>query len=508
MPMSRRVGIIGGGTAGYLTALALRRLVPSIEVTLIESTKIPIIGVGEATTPPLLSFLHAVLGIDVHELQREVAPTWKLGIRFLWGSRGGFHYPFSPGELTEARLFDGHIETASLPSMLMSALRTPMVRAGDQVRSALPQVRFAYHLDNQRFVRFLSRKARELGVRHLDATVDHVDVGTGSDGEPRVESLVLDDGTRLSFDLYVDCSGFRSVLVEQAMQSRYVSYADTLYCDRAVVADVPHDGFVKPYTTAESMNFGWCWNIPMFDCDHRGYVYSSSWCSDDEAVAEMRSCNPRMGEHRFVRFRSGRHEHFWRGNVVGVGNAYAFVEPLESTALHMVVIHALRLVRLLDPASKEEDRDRDTLNRRVGAHWDYLRWFLGLHYRFNRQRGNAFWRTCQETVDISGLEDVVDDFRVNGPLSSRSVPRPPDAIFGASGIDVMLLGQDVACAPGRARMTEPQWRERSRERARFVTDALSHQQARQALDANPRFLDELVASELSWCPRLAYDMLA
>ena len=492
--MTTRVGIIGGGTAGYLTALALRRLLPQIEVTLIESSKIPIIGVGEATTPPLVSFLHDVAGIGVHELQREVAPTWKIGIRFLWGSRGGFNYPFSPGELTEARHYDGYIANASLPSMLMTDLRTPMLRERDRIVSALPSVRFAYHLDNQRFVRFLARKAAELGTRHLDATVGRAEVATGADGEPRVEHLVLDDGTRLAFDLYVDCSGFHSVLVGGALGSPYHSYASTLYCDRAVVADVPHDGFIKPYTTAETMNAGWCWNIPMFDCDHRGYVYSSAWCSDDEAVAEMRACNPRMGDHRFVRFRSGRHEHFWRGNVVGIGNAYAFVEPLESTALHMVIVEALRLVRLLDPAGGEADRDRATLNRRMAAHWDYLRWFLGVHYRFNRQRGTPFWRACQASVDVSGLVDVLDDYREHGPLSSRDVARPPDAIFGAGGLDALLLGQEVPCAVGRIRLTEDEWRARIAERAVFVANALTHQQALAAIEADPRFLTELVTS--------------
>ncbi len=484
------VGVIGGGTAGYFAALALRRWFPDLPITLVESSTIPIIGVGEATTPPLVAFLHDYLGIDVHELYREVIPTWKMGIHFEWGPPGGFNYPFSWGDLADAYAHDGNIERASVGSLLMSAKRTPVLRTGDGVVSALHEIKYAYHLDNRRFVRFLKKVAERSAITYVDAEIADVVLREGPDG-PEVAGLKTKDGQTLAYDYYVDCTGFRSLLIGKTYGTPFISYADTLYCDRAVVAEVPHDGTIKPYTLAESMDHGWCWNIPMVDEDHRGYVYSSAFCDQDQAVAEMKRKNPTMAEPWFVKFRSGRHEQFWRGNVVAVGNSYGFVEPLESTALHMVQIEVTRLVRLLDADRDGEDRDREVINRRIGAHWDYLRWFLGLHYRFNRRYDTPFWQACRERVNIEGLTDVVADFQANGALTARQVPRPPDAIFGAGGVDIMLLGQQVPTVPpASTRYDADGWQQTLARAQAFVAHALPHREALAELARAPQLLDD------------------
>ena len=162
-----------------------------------------------------------------------------------------------------------------------------------------------------------------------------------------------DAGDKLKFDLYIDCSGFRSTLMEKKLCSPFISYEKSLYTDSAVVANVPHGGVVKPYTLAETMNHGWCWNIAFEDEDHRGYVFSSSFSTFEQATAEMAAKNPGMSEPWTLKFRSGRHQHFWRENVVALGNAYAFVEPLASTAIHMILYEIDLLTRNF-PASKQD----------------------------------------------------------------------------------------------------------------------------------------------------------
>lgn len=506
-PIPAHVGILGGGTAGYFAALALRRWFPHLSITLIESSKIPIIGVGEATTPPLVSFLHNFLDIDVHELYRDVQPTWKVGIHFQWGARNGFNYPFTTGQLTEANAYDGYIDRASIGAMLMNAKRVPMFRTAAGIASGLKHVRFAYHLDNPRFVRFLRKCANRRRIQYLDTTIANVVTRQGKDGDPEVDHLISEDGQRLSFDFYVDCTGFQTLLTGKALGSPFVNYGSSLFCDRAVVANLPHDGTIKPYTLAETMDSGWCWNIPMVDEDHRGYVYSSAFCTQEQAIAELRAKNPGMSDPWFVKFRSGRHQHFWRGNVAALGNAYAFVEPLESTALHMVIIEVSRLIRLLDAERiGTADHDRAEVNRMMGAHWDYLRWFLALHYRFNRRLDTPFWQACRSSVDITGLSELVADYQQNGPLSGRGYTRPPDSIFGGGGLDILLLGQEVPTIVGKPALDRAEWDAACSKRQDMLENALTQREALRIVADQPEFLDDLIYGEDSWCPALAREI--
>lgn len=443
----RRVGVVGGGTAGYLTALALRRLRPSLEVTLLESSSIPVIGVGEATTPDFVDFLHRTLDVDERELYREVQPTWKLGIRFLWGEPGGyaFHHPFTGEHLLEACAHAHDQDLQSLSAQLMARDLAPVLREpGGRVVPLLAATSYAYHLDNRRFVTFLKRLAERRGVAHVDCTID--EVALGPDG--RVDHLQARDGRTFSFDLYVDATGFRSQLLEQALRVPFHSYGTSLFADAAVFADVPNAAALPPYTLAETMDGGWCWGIPQLDTNHRGYVFSSSFLSPDAAEAEMRAKNPGMRDARLVRFRSGRLAECWRENVVAVGNAYGFVEPLESTALHMLIYQIRLLVDSL-PDDGALDTVRARLNDAVGAHWDYLRGFLALHFRFNRKLDTPFWRACRADVDLAGGEALLAAYREGAPLTAR-----PDralledtlmrgGFFGLLGVDNVLLGQKV-----------------------------------------------------------------
>ncbi len=499
----RSVVVVGGGTAGYFSALALKRAFPGLEVTLIESSKIPIIGVGEATTTLMPPFLHRQLGIDIGDLYREVRPTWKLGIKFDWGLPGdyAFMYPFGPTNPIEGFAHEGDLANQSVCSLMMAADRTPILTSANAAHeSLLPQMKFAYHLDNKQFVACLAKHARRLGIQHIDAEIK--DVERSADGE-RVERLILDGGRDLRGDLYVDASGFRALLIEKTLGSPFISFASSLFCDGAVVGTVPQPGAIGPYTTAQTMDAGWCWRIPVEGEDHRGYVHSSAHISTDAAHDEMRAKNPGLRDTWTVRFRSGRHREFWKGNTVAVGNAYGFVEPLQSTALHMVIIEVAYIIGALQGAADGEP-DRDFTNESIGAHWDYLRWFLALHYKFNRKLESPFWRDCRATVDVSGMEEFLERYRAMGPWDKEGslYYSTGDPGFSFEGLMIMLLGQQAPCPrPSRTAMTRAQWNARVAESQALVDRALPQAAALAVLRQRPDLLEEVSTAPHSWINR-------
>jgi tryptophan halogenase len=513
-----RVGIVGGGTAGWMTALALRAQLPELEVTVIESPSIPIIGVGEATVPSLVSFVHHYLKLDVLEFTRETTPTWKQGIRFEWGLPGSYAFqaPFDwevngigmLGSMGET----GDVSSFTLQAMLMARDVTPILKVGNQLRTFLPLMSFAYHLDNGRLVRYLTRVAIARGVKHVDAKIVEAEVtrdDAGEDGgEPRVAGLVADDGRRFTFDLYVDCSGFRSLLLEQKLGAKFFDYKSSLFTDSALAFNAPHRGKLKPYTTARTMKHGWCWNIPMIEDDHLGYVHSSAHCSQDEALAEAKSIWPELHGERVVRFRSGRHERAWIGNVFAVGNAYAFVEPLESTGLLMITRAITSLVRSFPIAGDTRAKKR-FVNTSLGHDWDRLRWFLAAHYKFNRRVESQFWDDVRAGVDVSGLAYALEIFGAMGPLSllPRAVRQSVlDAtgifFYGLAALDNILLGQKVPC-PKLEREPSKTWRARREKALEFVKRALPMAEAIKATNEHPEWLRELVEHRSSWVTRAA-----
>jgi tryptophan halogenase len=503
-PALQSVGVVGGGTAGYFAALAVKRRFPELRVTLVESRAVPIIGVGEATTTLMPPFLHQQLGLDIVHLFEAVRPTFKLGIRFVWGLPGEheFTYPFGDAQPVEAFAHGGDLHDQSLASMLMEGGAGPVVREADgTLRSLLASLKLAYHLDNEPFVAFLAAAAARAGIEHVDVTLDAAEPLPDGSG---VAALRAHDGRELRFDVYVDASGFRSLLLEGALESPFRSYASSLFCDSAVVAAVPQDAKLEPYTTAETMDAGWCWRIPVAGEDHRGYVFSSAFLDDDRAAAEMRAKNPSLADHRVVRFRSGRHRDFWIGNTVAVGNAYGFVEPLESTALHMVIVEVAYLLEgieelLARPAARDFAR---RASESVGGHWDYLRWFLAVHYRFNRRMDTPFWRAARADADVSGLAEALDRFARRGPWNALDGARfgIGDPAFGHSGLMTLLLGQR---APGsehaRAKVDRSAWAARVAALRAVAARALPQREALRALHAHPELLRELVDAPSSWC---------
>ncbi len=448
-PPINSVCILGGGTAGWLTAIALREAFaePKLEVTLIEAPDIPIIGVGEATVSTLPPFLHGGLGLDIVEFYRQVRPTWKLGIRFEWGSPQGHHFnaPFgweSRGIGLLGSIASGRsVNAMNLDSLLMDADKAPVfATSSGSALAALDHIKYAYHLDNKAFVTHLAAVAKQRGVRHRPEHItDAVTVG------PQVRSLVTRDGREIEADFFVDCSGFGSFLLGKKLGAEFSSFESSLFTDRALAFARPHGGMIKPYTTAKTMDAGWCWNIPMEDADHCGYVYSSEFISEEQARRELAATFPDASEPRLIRFRSGRRDRCWVGNAFAVGNAYGFVEPLESTGILMIQTHIEHLITgLRSPMTAPV---REGINDSLARRWDSLRWFLAIHFRFNRQRDTEYWKAARVRTNISGLEGAIELYKQGAPLALRN-PRDLHSVsepffYGVAGLDCLLLGQGV-----------------------------------------------------------------
>jgi tryptophan halogenase len=445
--MIDRILVLGGGSAGFLASIFLKTFLPNLSVKVVRSADIGIIGVGEGSLDALTRFLHTTLGIDPNAFIKQAAPTWKLGLRFLnWGPRPHFDYTFGRQLMVQWRglprlagfYCDDVFEDCGPAAALMSANRVfqRSPQGGPKLDS------FAYHVENKQFVGFLEAHAAHVGVQIEDDTVVEV-----KQDERGVSSLLMRSGRTETADLYVDCSGFASVLLGKALGEPFVSYDKTLYCDRSVVGgwDRESDEPIQPYTTVEGMTSGWCWRIDHENRINRGYVYSSSFISDDEAEREFRATNPKVKTTRIVPFRTGRYRSTWVKNVVGIGNAGGFVEPLEATALAEICQESHGLAQaLIETDRQPRPLTVECYNRRIARRWDDIRDFLGVHYRFNTRFDNDFWRACRADVEIGAAAELVEFYCEHGPTGLFQLDVVNyDNPFGLEGYWSLLVGQKV-----------------------------------------------------------------
>jgi tryptophan halogenase len=495
-----KIGVLGGGVAGYLTALALRNYFPFLKVTLIESDRIPIIGVGEATTPPLVDFLHNELGFDLGEFYREVQPTHKMGIRFDWGLPAPyyFNYPFEPQDIYLAHTLARDVTQSSLQSVFMNGSHSFIVgQEGESkaIQSIAKKGNYAYHLDNKMFVSYLKKKAFERGVVQLSDTVKHVQRNSTAD---QIEHLDLESGRSVSFDFYVDCSGFSSMLLEKSLGVKFVDYSSSLFTDSALTGSIPVGVKLPSYTGAVTMNHGWKWKIPLRESIHIGYVYSSDFADARQVESELRNTHPEIQQTRHLNFRSGRHENALHGNVLAMGNAFGFVEPLESTGLHMIV-SSLKAFGQIFNNLEFSGTNCHQYNKIINDKWDQLRWFLSLHYKFNKRLDTPFWKSNRRHVDVSGYQDLIKLMQEEGPLrqethmNNLSIRKKiENSIIKFSGLDTFLVGQGILPDQINTNFVE-------QERKSFLVKlslwnqlafrAVSHREALDIIEQNPDILE-------------------
>ncbi|MBC7369964.1 MAG: tryptophan 7-halogenase, partial [Bdellovibrionaceae bacterium] len=451
---------------------------PNIKTQVIESSKIPVIGVGESTTTEIVPFLHRTLGIDPEEFFREVKPTMKLGIRFEWGpvETSHFNFNFFAGHQHESYFFEKNILNANWPSVLMTANKMPIVRQENgRLASLLGSVPFSYHIDNKSLIKYLRKQLQARKINIIDAEVINVHL----DEREYVASLETDDGQRLKFDLYVDCSGFRSKILGQALGTEFISYKSTLRNNKALTFDRPNNGVIDTHTTVRTMDNGWCWTIPMREENHHGYVHSTEFCDEATALKEVRAKFGDIQNYKMIDFKTGRHVKAWNRNVFGLGNSYGFVEPLESTAIQTAVHSIMTLCRLM-PKNFNDTSAIAGLNQEIAATWDTFRWFLGMHYKFNTRLDTPYWKHCRANTEIGDAQLVIDLFQARPPLSasnfgSNSPFTALEAlVFNSYSYDTLLFGQNLVKEPlAEPLMTRAQYDTKLASYAALTEKALS-----------------------------------
>ncbi|HEX8485916.1 tryptophan halogenase family protein [Sphingomonas sp.] len=448
-PHRRSVVIVGGGTAGWMAAAAFARFLPrGTHIALVESEAIGTVGVGEATIPQLRLF-NASLGIDEDAFLRATQGTFKLGIQFDgWSSAGGSYiHAFGTigrgwGLVPFHHYWLRHLQeggTSSLWDYSASAQAAAKGRfARDPGRPELPSgTAWAFHFDAGLYAAFLRRHAEAAGVVRHEGQVCMVE--RGDDGD--IASVTLDDGRIVAGDFFVDCSGFRGLLIEEALHAGYDDWSAYLPCDRALAVPCETTRPLTPFTRATAREAGWQWRIPLQHRTGNGLVYSSEFLSDDRAAELLLAGldGKPLADPRPLRFVTGKRRRVWVSNCVALGLAAGFMEPLESTSIHLI---QSGIARLLDywPGDRIDETDVADFNRRTDAEWLAIRDFLVLHYYANG-RAEPFWQARRAAAIPETVAERIALFRANGRIGSH-----PDSLFTGVGWLQVMIGQGIAPA--------------------------------------------------------------
>ena len=450
----KKIVIVGGGTAGWMSAAGLAHaLKGQCAIELIESDDIGTVGVGEATVPHLRLFNDA-LQIDEVEFVRAVRGTFKLGIQFVdWGKIGdayihgfgtiGHDYRSLPFHQYWLKLhLQGKAHDIGEYSINTAAAPAGKFMAGASdvpASSPMARIAYAYHFDAGLYAAFLRRYAEARGIVRTEGEVVDVTL-RGEDGF--IEAVTLKSGARVTGDLFLDCSGFRGLLIEQALHTGYESWKHWLPCDRAVALPCAKTGPATPYTRSTARAAGWQWRIPLQHRTGNGYVYSSAHVNDDEAAATLSGHldgKPLAGP-RVLRFNTGRRRELWSRNCVAIGLAGGFLEPLESTSIYLIQSGIARLINLL-PDRHMNPVLRDRYNTQATFEIEKIRDFLILHYRATERRDSEFWKYCGNMDIPASLADNIRLFRDSGRFY-----RDSDEMFALTSWVQVMLGQHVVPA--------------------------------------------------------------
>lgn len=420
--------IVGGGTAGWMSAALLAQVLKGrYAITLVESDEIGTVGVGEATIP-VIQLFNRLLGINEEEFLRETGGTFKLGIEFIDWGRPGDRYMHAFGRFGHDALhlpFDNYwqrlyqsgkaadLAEYSINRMAAKANRFMHPRS-DPPNSPLADIAYAYHFDASRYARYLRKYAESRGVRRIEGKI--LDVRKrGTDGH--IDALLLDGDRLVSGDIFIDCTGFRALLIEGALETGFEDWSHWLPCDRAVAIPCASSGPLTPYTRSTARQAGWQWRIPLQHRIGNGHVFCSSYISEDEATATLLAHldGEALAEPRALRFKTGMRRLGWNRNVVAVGLSSGFLEPLESTSIHLIQTAITRLITYF-PDQGFDAPDIDEYNRQCRLEYERVRDFIILHYHLNQRTDFPFWRRCSSMQVPGTLQRKLALYRSHGRL--------------------------------------------------------------------------------------------
>ncbi len=448
----RNIVIVGGGTAGWMAAACFARLLrdPAIKVRLVESEAIGTVGVGEATIPHILYF-NRLLGLDENEFVRRTNATFKLGIEFVnWGRAGQrYIHSFGPYGINMEGLHFHHFWLRHLaiapgaPAVDDYNLQILAARSGRFQRpelkmegSPLQTIAYAFHFDAGLYAKFLRSQAESGGVLRSEGKVVEVRQDPESG---HVRGIRLESGEWIEGDLFIDCSGFRGLLIEQALKSGYEDWSSFLPCDRAVARACQKTGEPIPYTRATAKSAGWQWRIPLQSRTGNGHVYSSEHVSDEQALDSLNADldGEPLSEPNFLRFKAGVRKEPWKKNVVSLGLASGFLEPLESTSIHLIQTAVARLMTNF-PDKAFNQADIDYFNRRTRLEFEQVRDFIILHYKATERDDSPFWNYCRHMPVPQSLSDRIAIYRENARLY-----RHDNELFSESSWFAVMHGQNI-----------------------------------------------------------------
>ncbi len=446
----RAIAIVGGGTAGWMAAAILARRLGQHcgPIHVIESPEIGTIGVGEATIPPIRLFNEA-LGLDESDFLRQTQGTIKLGIEFRNWARIGHSYfhPFGVHGtgLEQVALYQewsrlrelgepGSFEDLSLNTVAARRGRVLDFATGPQALRAVYS--YAFHFDASLYAQYLRTYAQARGVTRIERKVQRVEL-RAEDGF--IRALHLDDGTQIEADLFIDCSGFRGLLIEQALNTGYEDWTHWLPCDRAVAVACDSAAALTPYTRSTAHAAGWQWRIPLQHRIGNGYVYCSRFISDEEAAATLLANldGKAQAEPRLLRFTTGRRRKFWNRNCIALGLAAGFLEPLESTSIHLIQKGLTHLLNLFPDRSCHR-AVADEFNRLSIAEYERIRDFVILHYKATTREDAPLWQYCANM----GIPETLD-YKMRQFRNSGRIVRYGAELFAASNWLAVLMGQQL-----------------------------------------------------------------
>ncbi len=420
-PKKTRIVIAGGGTAGWTSAAFLaKHLSKSADITLIESSDVPTVGVGESTIPLIVTF-NDLLGLDEAEFMQSVDGTFKVGIEFEnWkGDGSSYIHSFSrPGrEFWPCNFF--HYWLASKPNCVSDYEKysTATMAARQNKFAILPNrgLVYAYHFDAAKYAQFLQTYSVKRGVTHIDDFIESVNL----DEDGSITSLSLRSGQAIEGDLFIDCTGFRALLIEGALKTGYEDWSQWLLCDSAIAVQTRSTESPKPYTRAIAHDVGWRWRIPLQTRMGNGRVYSSEYLSHEAAESELLShIEEPIREPRVNRFTTGMRKKQWHKNCIAMGLSSGFLEPLESTSIYFLQRNLIRLVQLFE-GDDISFTARDEFNQQSGKEMVAVRDFIILHYKVTGRKDTPFWRHCTNMSVPDELQHRIDMFKASGRVFKK-----------------------------------------------------------------------------------------
>ncbi|MEW6997344.1 tryptophan halogenase family protein [Colwelliaceae bacterium BS250] len=445
----KQVVIVGGGTAGWMSASLLAKLLgKQLNITLIESDQIGTIGVGEATIPPIATF-NKVLGINEADFIKHTKATFKLGIQFEnWGLPGDC-YSHAFGDIGKdlgmtpfhhyylrAKQANKNLQLSNFSLNHQAIIAQKFAHIENIANTPLSGIRHAYHFDAGLYAKYLRQYSENLGVRRIEGKILTTQLNANNGF---IDSVTLENGNKISADLFIDCSGFKALLIKDALNIGYQDWSELLPMDRAWAVPSKSTTPIKPYTRSIAHESGWQWQIPLQHRTGNGLVYCSKYMDDDSAKQLLLDNldSEAIAEPKLVKFKTGKREKLWHKNCIAIGLSSGFLEPLESTAIHLIQSSIVRLVKLF-PNLDFEQTNIDEFNRQGDSEYLQIRDFIILHYRLNQKQSSPLWQHSQKMAIPDSLQKKIDLFAANGHLFKEQ----HDLFSEVAWLQVML-GQNL-----------------------------------------------------------------